>query len=537
MKITGKLVLGFLVVSLLAAVIGLFGLKTVTTMEEASGDLFARATQPLVYIADIIQSFERLRVCLRDALTASDSEVDKKLTEMDAFVAVIDDSAAKCSKNISDAETQAVFLRFAETQSSIKAFLAKVKPLIKANQDSMVQALFVSEGAKIVADETKGIDDLKALYIKRAENYRAMERILTDRSRISTISLSIFCMLVAMTLGVLLSLSISRPLVRAVVYAGEIASGDLRRNVSAVFLKRKDEIGDLAKALDRMARSLRATVLEIKASASGVAAGSQEMSATAEEMSQGATEEASNAEEVSASIEEMASAIRQNAESSLTTENMARRAAKDAGDGGEAVERSVEAMKDIASKIAIIEEIARQTNLLALNAAIEAARAGDAGKGFAVVASEVRKLAERSQGAASEIQTISRESLAVAEEAGSTIKKIVPDITKTADLVEKMTAATREQMIGAEQIAKAVSQLDTVVQRNASASEELAAMAEELAIEAERLDSTIESFRLDETSESLAVERSAQRRDAKKALTRDTTRAKGLTSISSRHKA
>jgi len=242
-------------------------------------------------------------------------------------------------------------------------------------------------------------------------------------------------------------------------------------------------------------RSVSKSVIEILTAASSVASGSQELSVTSEQISQGATEQAAAAEEVSSSMEEMVSNIQQNADNARQTEKIAVKSAENAMEGGKAVSESVNAMKEIADKISIIEEIARQTNLLALNAAIEAARAGEHGKGFAVVAAEVRKLAERSQTAAAEISQLSGASVEVAERAGEMLARIVPDIRKTADLVQEINAASSEQNAGAEQINQAIQQLDQVIQQNAAASEEMATTSEELAAQAEQLQSAMEFFK------------------------------------------
>lgn len=234
-------------------------------------------------------------------------------------------------------------------------------------------------------------------------------------------------------------------------------------------------------------RSISRVVDVIRATVDQVSTGNQEISATAQQMSQGASEQASSAEEVSASIEEITATIKQNTDNSITTEQISRKVAIDADVGGKAVMESVTAMTAIAGKIGIIDEIARQTNLLALNAAIEAARAGEAGRGFAVVASEVRKLAERSQRAAGEITELSRSTVDATTKAGELIQRIIPDIKHTADLVQEIAAASREQSAGTEQIETAISQLDTVIQQNASASEEMASMAEELSSQSGQL--------------------------------------------------
>jgi len=274
--------------------------------------------------------------------------------------------------------------------------------------------------------------------------------------------------------------------------AKKVSQGNLM-----VELKKRSENDDLMESLATMVAKLKEVVTEVQAAADNVASGGQEMSATAQQMSQGATEQAASAEEVSSSMEQMASSIRQNTDNAMQTEKIAIKSAADAKEGGKAVIETVTAMKEIATKISIIEEIARQTNLLALNAAIEAARAGEHGKGFAVVASEVRKLAERSQSAAGEISKLSTTSVAIAEQAGDMLARMLPDIQKTAELVQEISASSKEQDTGAEQINKAIQQLDQVIQQNASAAEEMASTTEELSSQAEVLKSTIAFFTLD----------------------------------------
>jgi methyl-accepting chemotaxis protein len=288
--------------------------------------------------------------------------------------------------------------------------------------------------------------------------------------------------------------------------ADQIANGDL--TVTPKALSDKDTLG---LSLESMVERLRGVVADALSAANNVSSGSQELSASSEQLSQGATEQASSAEEASASMEEMAANIKQNADNAAQTEKIARQSAKDAEASGEAVGRAVGAMRTIAEKISIVQEIARQTDLLALNAAVEAARAGEHGKGFAVVASEVRKLAERSQAAAAEISALSGQTVSVATEAGDMLTRLVPDIRKTAELISEISAACREQDIGASQINEAIQQLDKVTQQNAGASEEMSGTSEELAAQAEELQTSIAFFRVDRAAGAPA---SAQRRPA-----------------------
>jgi methyl-accepting chemotaxis protein len=272
--------------------------------------------------------------------------------------------------------------------------------------------------------------------------------------------------------------------------AEKVAGGDL-----TVTLKERSPEDKLMQALSAMVAGLTRTVGEIRTIAGEVATASQSISTASVQVSKGASAQAAAAEEASASMEEMVSNIKQNADNAQQTDKIANKSAHDAKESGQSVLEAVSAMKEIASKISIIEEIARQTNLLALNAAIEAARAGEHGKGFAVVAAEVRKLAERSQKAAGEINHLSGKTLNVSEKSGEMLDKLVPDIQRTAELVQEITAASKEQDTGAEQINKALQQLEQVIQQNASAAEEMASTTEELTGQSEQLVSALGFFR------------------------------------------
>ncbi|MER2197295.1 HAMP domain-containing methyl-accepting chemotaxis protein [Methylobacterium brachiatum] len=424
--------------------------------------------------------------------------------------------------------TEAVRQSFETWFASFQKALATIEP------GAPIRAIELVAGEYSVASvATNKAFDLLTDYQGR-QMAEAVERSKTASQDSQTLMLATLAGALLLGLGIAgwLAVSISRGLARAVSLAEAVSAGDLDQKIAVTS---NDEVGDLVTAMNRMTDNLRETaalanaiaggdltveakplsdkdtmglalqtmlsrlravVTEANAAAGNVSAGSQELSSSAEQLSQGSSEQAASTEEASASVEEMAANVKQNAENASQTEAIARQSAQDAEASGAAVGRAVDAMQTIAQKITIVQEIARQTDLLALNAAVEAARAGEHGRGFAVVASEVRKLAERSQAAAAEIGTLSSDTVKAAQQAGEMLGRLVPDIRKTALLVEEISAACREQDVGSAQINQAIQQLDKVTQQNASASEQVSATSDELATQAERLQATIAYFRL-----------------------------------------
>ncbi len=394
--------------------------------------------------------------------------------------------------------------------------------------------IFIQETTPAVSSVQEHLAKLKET-LKRDEEAAHKElNAVQARAKLITVALTISLIMFGVISGIFFVKSITNPVRRALGVVKSIADGDLTAHIGEVTTD--DEIAELLSAMKKMEEGLAGLahtadmiargdltckvkilsekdvlgnslqsminklgeiVTEVRGAADNVASGSAQLSSGSEQLSQGTTEQAASAEEASSSVEEMSATIRQNADNAQQTEKLALKSAADAEESGDAVFKAVGAMKEIAGKISIIEEIARQTNLLALNAAIEAARAGEHGKGFAVVASEVRKLAERSQSAAGEISQLSISSVDIAEKAGAMLTKLVPDIQKTSELVQEISAASKEQNSGADQINAAIQELNQVIQQNAGAAEEMASTAEELSSQAEQLSGAIAYFKIE----------------------------------------
>ncbi|NOQ23856.1 MAG: HAMP domain-containing protein [Bacteroidales bacterium] len=317
--------------------------------------------------------------------------------------------------------------------------------------------------------------------------------------RNSGVAISLVITIIAIMFAVVIAKGITNPIRKSMKLANEIATGNLTYHIE---INQKDEIGVLSASLNQMAQKLREIVAGINLGTENISSASQQLSSSSEEMSQGASEQASSAEEVSSSMEEMASNIQQNTDNSQQTEKIAIEASNGIRKVAGAAQESMNSIQQIAEKISIVNDIAFQTNILALNAAVEAARAGEHGKGFAVVAAEVRKLAERSKIAADEINNLSKHSLQTTESAGVLVAEILPEIQKTAKLVQEISAASIEQNSGANQINGAIQQLSQVTQQNAAASEEMATSSEELSSQAEQLREIIAFFDTGEVEKS-----------------------------------
>ena len=495
MRFTIKLKLGLafgavILMLLLSAAFGVSGLSAIhKTLVDYQGPVMRLKT------ADDLQT-DLLQVTRYEKNVILETDDAK----MKAYDAKLGDAFNTVEKQVAEGEksasprTKEMWAKFRAIWEEFKPMDAKVRALGLANKNVEAGKFNMEDMAPIVDAMVQVGDQIIATSQAEMDEAQAAATRSYETTRNMLFTVAGLSLLLAVAAATYIAWSLSRGLRIAGDAVRAVAEGDLTRTAE---ITSRDEIGDLLGHLNTMIERLRGVVADAVAASENVSGGSQELSATSEQMSQGATEQASAAEEASASMEQMAANIKQNADNASQTEKIARQSAKDAEVSGDAVNRAVSAMQTIAERITIVQEIARQTDLLALNAAVEAARAGEHGKGFAVVASEVRKLAERSQTAAAEIGAVSSETVKAAQSAGEMLTTLVPNIRKTAELVSEISAACREQDIGASQINEAIQQLDKVTQQNASASEEMSATSEELAAQAEELQTSIAYFRTD----------------------------------------
>lgn len=379
---------------------------------------------------------------------------------------------------------------------------ANIEDILKRYQTNIVK--FEEAANKAGELENKQLETGKLLTANFNQLYEQTNASCKEQKSTSTTFMAIFT-LIALLFSIFIALIVTRYLNgmigKSVLLARTYASGDLTVKVPEEDLKIKDELGDLARAMVEMGQKTKEIIAGIMQGADNVAIASVEISSTTQQLSQGASEQASAAEEVSSSMEEMLSSIQQNSDNALQTDKIANTAAEGMKNLSRSSEKSLASVKEITNKISIINDIAFQTNILALNAAVEAARAGEHGKGFAVVAAEVRKLAERSKVAANEIIDLSKTSLEVTEDTVRQMANIIPEIEKTAKLVQEIAASSKEQNSGAEQVNDAIQQLNEVTQQNAAASEEMATSAEELAAQAEQLKELISFFNVENSAD------------------------------------
>jgi len=501
MKIGTKLIAAFVITGLITVAVGLIGISNMGKIAEMSAESYANETMGIVYLKQAnIDLIHMARAEKNLLLSSTTEEQEKYRAALPQFAGLVDENIEKARPLIHTDEGKALLAKFDAAWKDRKEVVEQILALAaqeRAEQKRASVGLSFGLGRQRADAVESALTQLVDVKESNAKQVADQTENTYHSSRGFMLAVILGGMLLGIGLGVFISRSISRPLGKLAEAAREIAGGDLCQTVDYVA---EDEVGSLAESFRTLIAGLTQTVGEIRSIADEVAAASQSISTASVQVSKGATSQAAAAEEASSSMEEMGSTIKQNAENAQQTDKIANKSARDAQESGKSVLEAVSAMKEIAAKISIIEEIARQTNLLALNAAIEAARAGEHGKGFAVVAAEVRKLAERSQRAAGEINHLSGTTVAVSEKSGEMLNRLVPDIQRTAELVQEISAASKEQDTGAEQINKALQQLEQVIQQNASAAEEMASSTEELSSQSEQLVSALRFFRTKDAS-------------------------------------
>ncbi len=420
------------------------------------------------------------RVFLDSALKLFD-KIDQEIVEIKKHTTI-----KKDNEDLQNLEKDLVIY-----QQSMNAFIDKWKTKEKVNMKRLISANKLMDLSSKATDKS---------FLETQDMAKQSMSILNKARLILVVGL-----LIAMLLGIIISLFLKRiisvPILQGVDFAQKLSEGDLTADI---VVNQKDEVGQLIEAMRNMSQKIKEVIKNVVSSANNLTLASQEMSETAQKLSKGSTMQTTSVVEVRNSMDVMVSTIQNNTENAKKTEKIAQNSSDEIKEGSSATNSAVESMKNIAEKIKIINDIAFQTNILALNAAVEAARAGEHGRGFAVVAAEVRKLAERSKISSEEIDMLSKNGVIIAEEAGTKLMKIVPEIENTAQLVQKISAASQEQYNGSSLVKKAMQQLNDVTQQNSATSEEMATSSEELAQQAEQLKDIISFFKIDNTSESLS---------------------------------
>jgi methyl-accepting chemotaxis protein len=445
MSLRMKLLGGFIIISILSAIIGVIGIVSMNSIRNADDTSYNQGTEAIIVMVAMVSAMDQVKVAIRDeTISTTSAENEDANKAYLAGVSNFEKALKDYSGTFANDQDRANFAKLSAAWNIYYPLTKEVMTFGLANKNAEAAAVLRSSAM------AKARTDIAAMMQVMTDFCNAIVvKFNEDNTRLTTRSIILMIIVIGLTLIVS-------------IFIGVFITNSIVKILGA-----------------------------IENASDNVNSSTEQVASSSQQLSQGANEQAASVEETSSSIEEITATIRQNADNASQTEKIAVKSANDAKEGGEAVKQTVKAMKEIADKTSIIQEIARQTNLLSLNASIEAARAGDHGKGFAVVASEVQKLAERSSNAAKEISDLSNSSVDIAEKAGEMLGKLVPDIQKTAELVAEINAASGEQANGIQQINSAIQQLNTVVQQNASAAEELTATAEELSSQTESMQGSI----------------------------------------------
>ncbi|WP_207531963.1 methyl-accepting chemotaxis protein [Desertivirga arenae] len=494
-KISTKLFILVFFMSIAIIGTGLYGVNNLRKMDAAFEQFYKKRMIPLnqlkvisdMYSINIVTTIHKLK-----NKTLSFKEGKRNIARAQD---VIEQNwkAYEANALISDEKKEVEHVK--EQLANSYELLETLKAITEREDMEALSDFSIQEFYPQVDPMAEEMSELSALQLSYADKEYAEATTLYEETRTQSYSLILAGVLIATVISILIARSIHQNIKNASSIIHLLSEGDLTVNME---VSHKDEIGLLLHELKGMIDKFKNIITYVNSASDNIVAASQELSSSSQMMSEGATEQAAATEQVSSSMEEMVANVQNNTENAQQTEKIAVKASADALEGNEAVTKAVGSMKVIASKITVITDIARQTNILALNAAVEAARAGEQGRGFAVVAAEVRKLAEKSQLAANEINELSQSSVGVAERSGILLSQIVPSIQHTTRLVEEICASSVEQNLGVGQINNAMQQLNQVTQQNAATSEEIAASAEELSSQAEQLKEMVSFFKLED---------------------------------------